>query len=533
MKLDCAPGYRRIGKLVNRLVERDGKAASILGDATLQIGPASEAHFGVPLSAVHNPTYVGDGAVIGKALGLTPELEALYKKSALKVDVKPRFNPRTGKYDMLFQKSGVQTYTGDSGELIAAQAISPWNASYFPELFKQPLLYSHARDLVKRMGGTRPWAQVQNLAMAAYSGWSLVGGAGTVASNLKQNVNVQGGIMSAAVINIKVFYNFNIEEIERVKDGDDSPFGGELMKLKPIYAQYVVDMTTDLITYYGNDETNTIGLLDVNGEITWEGPTLEEIANDSSIKNKGYAMYMALCKPITKMLNNSQNKFDIIRVAMSPKAFNFLTSVPYSEEFEAKSALTIFDENFNAGVTKNGSKPKIEFFADPLLSANTEFNPSDSDKLVITAPEIGAGPNDEKQDLILAGIPLENFTYPVTPNGYDQQHCTLRRYAGIFCPVDIAVACYSGFGTTKRTVSPVVADPAAPATFESTQKVELSCATTGATIYYTTDGSAPTAESTAYTDAGITLSATTTIKAIAVKAGMYDSAVFSGTYTKS
>ena len=55
MNLDCSPGFRKIGKLVNKMVERDGKASSILGDATLQIGPAREAHFGVPLSAVQNP----------------------------------------------------------------------------------------------------------------------------------------------------------------------------------------------------------------------------------------------------------------------------------------------------------------------------------------------------------------------------------------------------------------------------------------------------------------------------------------------
>ena len=532
MRIDCSSEFKRLGKLAERMVGRNGNAANVLRDATLQIGRASDPHYGVPMSAVTNPTFVGDSAAIGAAVGLTPELEALYKKNAMGVDIRPRFNARTGKYDMLFSKSGVKTYTGDSGELISAQAISPWNASYFPELFRQPLLYSHARDLVKRLGGTNPWGEVQNLQLAAYSGWGLIDGAGTVAANLKQNVNVQGGIMSSAIINIKVFFNFTVEEMERAKGDNGSPFAGSLMAEKQKYAQYVIDMITDYLTYYGNEETNTLGLFDVNGETSWAGQTLEEIAADDSNTNKGYTMYKQLAKAITDFMGASQNKFDIVRVAMAPAAYNLLTSVPYSNNYEAKSALAIFEENFNAGMTKNGSKPKVEFFADPFLAANTEFNASLSDKLVITAPEIGAGPNDEKQDLLLLGVPLENFTYPVYPNAYDQQHAVLRRFAGVFAPVGLAVKVYTGFGTTKRTVATPTADPA-PGTFSGSTNVKLASATAGAAIHYTVDGSAPTAESTAYTSAGIDLSATTTIKAIAIKEGMYDSAVFSGTYTKS
>lgn len=227
----------------------------------------------------------------------------------------------------------------------------------------------------------------------------------------------------------------------------------------------------------------------------------------------------------------SQNKFDIVRVAMSPKAFNLLTSVPYSNNYEAKSALAIFEENFNAGVTKTGAKPKVEFYSDPFLSAGTDFNPSNSDKLVITAPEIGAGTDDEKQDLLLLGIPLENFTYPVFPNAYDQQHCVLRRFAGVFAPVGIAVKVYTGFGTTKRTVATPTATPVA-GTYTGSQSVTLATATEGADIYYTTDGSAPTTSSTKYSGA-ITVSTTTTIKAIAVKDGMEDSDVLTAAYTIS
>ena len=57
----------------------------------------------------------------------------------------------------------------------------------------------------------------------------------------------------------------------------------------------------------------------------------------------------------------------------------------------------------------------------------------------------------------------------------------------------------------------------------------ISCATAGATVYYTTDGSTPTNSSTQYTGA-ITINATTTLKAIAY-IGTCTSSVTTATYT--
>ena len=184
MIINCSPEFKKVGKIANRLVSANGKANHLLCDATLQIGRASDPKYGVPASAVNSPIYVGDHAVLGSVIGNSAEIEALYKKNPLAVNMKPRYNIRTGKYDVVCSKSGIQNFVGDSGELISMQTISPWNASYFPELFKQPLLYSHARDLVKRLGGTNPWGEVQNLQLAAYSGWGLIGESGTVAANM-------------------------------------------------------------------------------------------------------------------------------------------------------------------------------------------------------------------------------------------------------------------------------------------------------------------------------------------------------------
>lgn len=65
---------------------------------------------------------------------------------------------------------------------------------------------------------------------------------------------------------------------------------------------------------------------------------------------------------------------------------------------------------------------------------------------------------------------------------------------------------------------------------ESGTTVTITCATDGADIYYTDDGSTPSASSTKYTEA-ITVTRTTTIKAIGVKEGYDNSAVVSTTYT--
>lgn len=101
---------------------------------------------------------------------------------------------------------------------------------------------------------------------------------------------------------------------------------------------------------------------------------------------------------------------------------------------------------------------------------------------------------------------------------------TASKYINI---TKISVTYSTAAPTTCAT--PSISIPAGA--FVSTKNVTIDCATDGASVYYTTNGDTPTTSSTAYT-APFEISATTTVKAIAVKDGLDNSAVASQTFTK-
>ncbi len=86
--------------------------------------------------------------------------------------------------------------------------------------------------------------------------------------------------------------------------------------------------------------------------------------------------------------------------------------------------------------------------------------------------------------------------------------------------------------TITVVAKPVVATPTftpAAGYYNSAQNVTIACETAGVDIYYTTDGTVPTAESTKYTEA-IPVGENMTIKAIAVKEGYTNSEVAEAEY---
>jgi hypothetical protein len=87
--------------------------------------------------------------------------------------------------------------------------------------------------------------------------------------------------------------------------------------------------------------------------------------------------------------------------------------------------------------------------------------------------------------------------------------------------------------TYAATSATAVATPTfsvASGAYSTAQTVSLSCSTSGAAIYYTLDGTTPSAGSTEYTGTAIQVSASKAIRAIGIKSGMPSSVVSIGGY---
>ena len=137
----------------------------------------------------------------------------------------------------------------------------------------------------------------------------------------------------------------------------------------------------------------------------------------------------------------------------------------------------------------------------------------------------------------------KTFTTGETSGRVYLQHIGTSRYLGVYNNQDWR--CYTSMGSnianqnTKfyRYIASAGAQVETPAIspnggsdLTEAQTVTLSCETDGASIYYTLDGSTPTAESTLYS-APFTVSENTTVKAIGIKEGLTNSAVSTATFS--
>jgi hypothetical protein len=154
---------------------------------------------------------------------------------------------------------------------------------------------------------------------------------------------------------------------------------------------------------------------------------------------------------------------------------------------------------------------------------------------------VAAGTYASTQSVALS-TPTPGATIYYTTDGSAPTATTGTKYIGVITvssgetinAIAVASGTFSSLISSAAysigAVSPPTFNPVGGTTTVGTQYVNLGSATTGATIYYTTNGSTPNLTSQTYTGS-IPVTTTQTIKAFAVATGMANSAVDSATYT--
>lgn len=204
---------------------------------------------------------------------------------------------------------------------------------------------------------------------------------------------------------------------------------------------------------------------------------------------------------------------------------------PFSQFFVVENRQRIGND---AGQSFMPSDGLLIWHVDATLQSNDfKYNNSDTTPKLIKLVQadglnqIDTGGGADAGDYFVAG---KSFTATSNPSSNSHQgNVTNVSVTNISASNRIMTATI-GFGnvTTQVVATPIISPGGGLVTAPTS--VSITCDTAGSTIYYTTDGSSPTTTSPVYS-APFTVSATTTVRAKAIKSAMTDSAIASATFT--
>lgn len=192
------------------------------------------------------------------------------------------------------------------------------------------------------------------------------------------------------------------------------------------------------------------------------------------------------------------------------------------------NAISIILNTANANSNNNpkGYSGHFRFYQYNTMTVDAGANTINSIEITCTTNAYASTfKTDGKLDVVTSGtINVSNNV--VTISDVDATNLILT-HNGTVARVSQIKIYYTNTSGTQTVATPEISGTTP---FEESTEVSISCETTGASIYYTTNGDDPTTSSTLYR-APFTINATTTVKAIGVKDGMDNSPIATKIFT--
>lgn len=337
---------------------------------------------------------------------------------------------------------------GVNDSMLSSQSTPYWNIGYLNKVFAQPFLFSKAKRLVSTEGFGNAWADVVSIFTSSFEGYGRVDNTAksTFEPNASSVVSSEMGQQMTDVINIAIDYETSIQENYLA---NNNPFTGVVMAQREKYAALMLNRMDDALTYFGNADTNTQGLLDVGDVQVWGDAgeeSLTTILNSPTETAKGSKIVEAMNKVIGGYLAENKYMATEIKINCSTHVMQALLDTTYSQNYNPASPLEVIKGRFDArNALGQAVKVAWSLEADPMLDANTPFNMSEEDLMVITTPSVGSELGDQT-GLVIKPELLDKFIVPALYSRTGMLYTMYKRVGGIFAPVEGTVKVVKGFG---------------------------------------------------------------------------------------
>lgn len=305
------------------------------------------------------------------------------------------------------------------------------------------------------------------------------------------------------------------------------------------YVLYSGDITEgDYIIYYsGKAMKNTVtsGRLDYD-EVT---PKDDKIVNpDASIvwtiaeSSDYYTLYNSAVKMYAAS-TGAKNKAQLLEDGTDDKSLWTISGTDTYEFVNKANA----SNKVNSNLRNNGTYG-FACYSTSTGGALTLYKKTASVPAAVATPEISGETSFKGSTSVTISCDTEGATIYYTTDGTDPTSESIEYTDAFTITKTTTVKAIAILGEEASSVAtqefvalPAVDDPviSGETPFVGSTEVTITCGTDGTTIYYTTDGTEPTAESTAYT-AAFTITESTTVKAIAIS-GEDESNVVSKEFT--
>ena len=250
------------------------------------------------------------------------------------------------------------------------------------------------------------------------------------------------------------------------------------------------------------------GTASITGNLKYDQELTASLAGDNNTGTLTYTWYRS--GETTAIATNNTGKYTLVKDDIGKTITVKITSDAQTGEITGSTT----------GKIEKADGPA----APDAFTLNFTLN-SDGKTFTATIPTVAGGEYSFDGATYSEANTKANCTANTTYTGYARVKETATHKA--------STATNSTQTSPKLTVATPTFTPNGVSSFSGTQRVTITCDTVDAKIYYTTDGKDPTTASGIEYKAALTLTSTTTLKAIAVKADMNDSAIATATFTKA